>query len=67
MKIANVGGVKLQCVKLQGEQWAPQIEVSMAKQAMEIALSERKLGRVSVSRTSSTGVEYTSVFEVTEF
>ena len=68
MKIAeSVGGVKIQCVKVSGEQWASQVEKAMARQAMETALSERRLGKVSVSRMSSTGIEYTSVFEVSEF
>lgn len=58
--------LKLKCIKVSGEQWAPQIEISMARMALEKAISERRLGLVEVSRRSATGAEYVSVFEVSE-
>ena len=54
----------LSCVKVSGETWASQIERSMAGQAMQMALVERRRGKFEVPRTSATGVTHISVFEV---
>lgn len=54
----------LSCEKISGETWASQIERSMAGQAMQMALVERRRGKFNVPRTSATGVTYVSVFEV---
>jgi hypothetical protein len=56
--------VVMSCVKISGEQWAPQVERSMAGEAMRIALTERRRGLIEVSRRSDTGVTYISIFEV---
>jgi hypothetical protein len=62
--MANSSKTVLSCVKVSGEQWAPQIELSMAGEAMRLALVERRRGLIAVSRRSDTGVVYESVFEV---
>ena len=54
----------LSCIKISGEQWATQVEMSMAGQAMQIALVERRRGLIEVSRKSDTGATYISTFEV---
>lgn len=54
----------LSCIKISGEQWAPQVEMSMAGEALRLALVERRRGLIEVSRKSDTGATYISTFEV---
>jgi len=62
--MANSSKTVLSCVKVSGEQWASQVEMAMAGEAMQIALTERRRGLIAVSRRSDTGIVYESVFEV---